>query len=200
LCFRDISPKNSFKPVLKAFILYFSVAMQDELEQIFKRISEFYAQPIKIGSQCEANTFYHIEDMTVGELEQASGYLTERIQEVCYPDLPSMVIHLSSCITDLPDLLAERLGPPGQALEVVNANKIGQGNGITQRLRSSRVIIANDVITTAKSCLELHARLTMLGANVVAWASLVDRTFGPGPVPVIAAHTGEAVRLLQNLS
>lgn len=174
--------------------------MQDELEAIFRRIAEHYDQPIKIGSQCEANTFYHIEDLTVGELEQASHYLVGRVEEVCYPDLPTMVIHLSSCITDLPDLIAERLGPPAQPIEVINANKLGQGNGITQRLKSARVIVANDVITTAKSCLELHARLTMMGANVVAWAALVDRTFGPGPVPVIAAHTGEPVRLLQSLS
>ena len=39
----------------------------------------------------------------------------------------------------------------------------------------------------------------MLGSTVLCWASLVDRTFGPGPVPVVAAFTGEPVTMLEEL-
>lgn len=47
-----------------------------------------------------------------------------------------------------------------------------------------RVIIAEDVVTTGKSALELMPLLEAAGAEVVAFASVVDRskgTFEPGP-------------------
>jgi len=56
-----------------------------------------------------------------------------------------------------------------------------------------------DVITTARSSLEAHTKATLRGVPVLCWATLIDRTFGPGPVPVVSALTGAPVRLLSRL-
>ena len=174
------------------------------MESIFNRIAERYEHPIRIGSRCEANVFYRIEDLTVGDLNEIAAYLCERTSEVCEPDCPDLVIHLPSCVTDLPNLIASNIVGDTKPLEIVNSEKIATAGGLTQsslaqRIKGAKVIIVNDVITTARSCLELHTRLTIQGATVLGWVALIDRTFGPGPVPVIAAHTGEPVRLLETL-
>ena len=173
--------------------------MSKELDEIFQRIAERFETPIRIGSRCEANVYYRIEDLSSDDLDEAADFLGERIVEVCQPQLPAMVVHLPTSFTDLPDLLASQLAPGGEKLEVINSSRLDAGNGIGKRLQKSNVILVNDVTTTARSCLEVHTKLTMMGATVVAWIALIDRTFGPGPVPVIAAFTGEPVRLLEEL-
>ncbi len=175
------------------------------MDSIFKKIAEHYDTPIRIGSQCEANVFYRIEDLTVGDLNDITSYLCERTSEVCEPDCPDLVVHLPSCVTDLPNLIASNIVGDAKPLEIINSERIASAGGLTQstlsqRIKGAKVIIVNDVITTARSCLELHTRLTIQGATVLGWVALIDRTFGPGPVPVIAAHTGEPVRLLESLS
>lgn len=169
----------------------------NHLSDIFHRISETYETPIKISSQCRANVFYRIEDLTVGDLNSISDFLYERVLETTEPIIPDYVVHLPSCMTELPEILATRLGA-----EVINSTPFQEESGslefqtLKSKIRGSNVLIVNDIITTAKSSLELHSQLTMLGASVLTWAALIDRTFGPGPVPVVAAHTGEPVELL----
>jgi len=69
-------------------------------------------------------------------------------------------------------------------------------NGKADILRNKTAILISDVITTAKSSLEAHSQATLRGIKIAAWIALIDRTFGPGPVPVIAAYTGAPVSVL----
>ena len=80
-------------------------------------------------------------------------------------------------------------------LDQIELEKIEQGNGIRKVLKDRPVVLVNDVITTGKSCLEAHNATTLMGGTVLCWAALIDRTFGPGPVPVVAAFTGEPITL-----
>jgi orotate phosphoribosyltransferase len=95
--------------------------------------------------------------------------------------------------------LSKALAPHGEAIEVVNVEQLSSGKGRATWLRDMNVVLVNDVITTARTCLEAHTKATMMGARVMCWAAIIDRTFGPGPVPVVAGITGEPVRLLEEL-
>lgn len=52
---------------------------------------------------------------------------------------------------------------------------------------SARVAICEDVVTTAKSSLEVKALLESMGAKVVAIASIIDRTDGNIEIDVISS-------------
>ena len=169
--------------------------MSRELTDIFEEIAEYYQTPIRIGSACESNVFYRIEDLQHDDIKLICDYLSERIYEVCQPELPELIINLASSVTHLPAQLSQRLGN----IEIIDADRLHAGNGVGAAVKGSKVLLVNEVITTARSCLEIHTKATMMGATVVSWASLIDRTFGPGPVPVIAAYTGEPVQLLEKL-
>jgi orotate phosphoribosyltransferase len=69
-------------------------------------------------------------------------------------------------------------------------------NGHGEKYKGHNAILVTDVITTARSSLEAHTRATLRGIPVLCWATLIDRTFGPGPVPVVSAFTGAPVRVL----
>ena len=169
--------------------------MSSEINDIFRNIEEFYETPIRIGSRCESNVYYRIEDLQQEDVSLICDYLGERVEEVCQPDLPDLIVNLATSVTHLPEQLAARLGD----IEVIDGERVHAGNGVGSRLRGSKVLLVNEVITTARSCLEVHTQITMMGATVVSWASLIDRTFGPGPVPVIAAFNGEPVQLLEKI-
>lgn len=173
--------------------------MESTIREILDRITEHYDVPIRVGSRCEANVFYRVEDLSSEELELVAQYVAERVLKVCHPALPQILISLPGSFTGLARLLARELAPAGEALEVVNIEQLNPGNGKGSWLKNSNVVLVNDVITTARSCLEAHTKTTVLGASVLCWAAIIDRTFGPGPVPVVAAYTGEPVRLLEGL-
>lgn len=171
----------------------------DEIRQIFESITEYYENPIRIGSRCEGNVYYRVEDLTPDDIQICAEYVAERVIKVCNPNLPQIIINLPGSFSGLAAVLSRTLAPPGEELEVVNLDQVTGGNGRGSRLRSSNTILVNDVITTARSCLEAHTRITVLGIPVLCWAALIDRTFGPGPVPVVAAFTGAPVRLLEDV-
>lgn len=168
-----------------------------DVVSIFKRITERYHDPIRLGSRCESQIFYRVEDLTHDELGYLGEALADRILEVCSPLEPAYLINLYGGFTNLAEILSYHLAHAGVTVEVIPLATVDAGNGIVGKLKGSNVVLVNDVITTARSCLEAHTRITMMGATVLCWAALVDRTFGPGPVSVVASITGEPVRLFE---
>ncbi len=170
-----------------------------EIKEIFEKITEHYSVPLRVGSRCEANVYYRVEDLSADDIAVCAQYVSDRILKVAAPALPHFLINLKGSYTDLAGVLARELAPPGETLEVVNFDEINSGNGKSSQIKGMNVILVNDVITTARSCLEAHTRVTMMGASIICWAALIDRTFGPGPVPVVASFTGAPVTLLSGL-
>ena len=171
----------------------------DQIRRIFESITEHYETPIRIGSRCEGNIYYRVEDLSTEDVQLCAEYIASRIVKVCNPNLPQVLINLPGSFSGLASILSKELAPPGEELEVIGLDQVTGSNGRGSRLKSSNCVLVNDVITTARSCLEAHTRITVLGIPVLCWAALIDRTFGPGPVPVVAAFTGAPVRLLENL-
>ena len=171
----------------------------EDLKEIIDRVTEHYSTPIRVGSRCEANVFYRVEDLSPDELEIIAEQLAERIINVCSPTMPQLLISLPGSFAGLASVLSKALAPNGESLEVVNVEQLSPGKGRSNWLRGSSVVLVNDVITTARTCLEAHTRATLMGATVLCWAAIIDRTFGPGPVSVVAGITGEPVQLLEEL-
>lgn len=168
----------------------------DKLSSIIERITEVYASPVRVGSRCEANVFYRVEYLSQEEMDQLAEYIAERVMNVCSPNTPDILISLPGSFAGVAKTLARTLSSSSEPLEVVNAEQLNATSGRTSWLRGMNAVIVNDVITTARTCLEVHTRATVLGASVLCWAAIIDRTFGPGPVPIVAGYTGEPVRLL----
>ena len=175
---------------------------QEELEKIFSRITESYEDPVPIGGRCESNIFYRVEDMSDSDLDACAHYVAERIRTVVSPQTPQLFLKLPGGYT----FFAERLCavyselynkskeiPLEQYLE----SKMSNGHG--EKYKGYCSILVTDVITTARSSLEAHTRATLRGVPVLCWATLIDRTFGPGPVPVVSAFTGASVRVLSQI-
>jgi len=171
----------------------------DQIKEIFLKVTERYSVPVRVGSRCEAHSFYRVDNLTTEDVEVCAGYVADRVIKVCSPNLPVKIINLPGGYTGLADWLSRELAPPGEELEVIPFGKLEPANGKSASIRGVNVVLVSDVITTARSCLEAHTKVTMLGSTVLCWASLVDRTFGPGPVPVVAAFTGEPVTMLEEL-
>ena len=169
----------------------------ENIREIMEKITETFELPIRVGSRCEANVFYRVEDLSSDDVEECARYIAERVVKVCYPNLPSVLLNLPGSYTGLAEALSKELAPPGEQLEVLQVEEFNHESGIGKRLKGANVLLVNDVITTARSCLEVHTKSTVLGAAVLCWAALIDRTFGPGPVPVVASFTGEPVTLLE---
>ncbi len=171
----------------------------DKIKQIFDSITEYYETPIRIGSRCESNVYYRVEDLSSDDIQTCAEYIADRIIKVCHPHLPELLINLPGSFTGLAYILSKELAPPGEELEVVSLDQVTGSNGRGSKLRTGHPVLVNDVITTARSCLEAHTKTTVMGASVLCWAALIDRTFGPGPVPVVASFTGAPVRLLEEV-
>ena len=75
--------------------------------------------------------------------------------------------------------LARQLGVPGIFTERDADGQMSLRRGFTVT-PGERIIIAEDVVTTGKSTLEVARVLREMGAEVLAVASLIDRTSGKG--------------------
>ena len=75
--------------------------------------------------------------------------------------------------------LARQLGVPGIFTERDGEGQMALRRGFTIA-PGEKIIIAEDVVTTGKSTLEVARLLRCLGAEVLAVASLIDRTGGAG--------------------
>ncbi|MBX7145620.1 MAG: hypothetical protein K1X79_14305 [Oligoflexia bacterium] len=172
----------------------------EEISEIFERISETYEQPVPIGGRCESTVYYRVEALSESDLDQCAEYVAYRIKNVVAPQSPQLFLKLPGGYSFFAERLAafysELVGkeiPLEQYLE----SKIS--NGLGTKYRGHNAILVTDVITTARSSLEAHTKATLRGIPVLCWATLIDRTFGPGPVPVVSAYTGAPVRLLTQI-
>ena len=174
--------------------------MEDRLKEIFGGITDYYDLPLRLSSRCETKVYYRVEDLSSDDIETCAQYIGERVNNVCLPSLPEIIVDLPGNFAGLAEALSKELAPPGESMEVIKFEQLEGGNGISRRIKNTQILFVNDVITTARSCLEAHTKVTMMGGAVLCWATLIDRTFGPGPVPVVAAFTGAPVNLLEELS
>ncbi|RMG44021.1 MAG: phosphoribosyltransferase [Candidatus Dadabacteria bacterium] len=174
----------------------------EEINEIFAKITETYDEPIPIGARCESHTYYRVEDLTDSDLNACAEYVAYRIINVLSPQKPEVFLKLPGGYT----FFAERLSAvyaellPGVdeiPLEQYVEEKLSNGHGETYKGKNA--ILVTDVITTARSSLEAHTKATLRGIPVLCWATLIDRTFGPGPVPVVSAFTGAPVRVLAQI-
>lgn len=175
--------------------------MESQLREIFAGITEYYDSPLRLGSRCEANTYYRVEDLRFEDLRLCSEYLRERIFNINGSSImPRYLISLPGSYTGLSELLCKELIDDGAECDLIEFREIEKNPELAEAIRGEQVVLVNDVITTARSCLEAHSKVTILGAQVNCWVCLIDRTFGPGPVPVVATFTGDPVRLLEDVS
>lgn len=172
----------------------------DEISEIFDRISETFERPVPIGGRCESTVYYRVEALSEADLDMCAEYVAYRIKNVVAPQKPQLFLKLPGGYSFFAERLAafysEIVGkeiPLEQYLE----SKIS--NGLGTKYRGHNAILVTDVITTARSSLEAHTKATLRGIPVLCWATLIDRTFGPGPVPVVSAYTGAPVRLLTQI-
>ena len=169
-----------------------------EIKRIFDRVTEFYSSPVRIGSLYESNYLYRVEDLTDAELDVIAEHIAERLGDAGLSAV-DVLVSIPGTRSVLIKRLSEVLGFAGQPLRVVSLETINAKllRGRDNELAGMNVILVNDVITTARTCLEAHGKITLMGASVTCWVTLVDRTFGPGPVSVVSAFVGEPVRLLE---
>lgn len=174
----------------------------DDISDIFARITEEFEEPVPIGSRCESRVYYRVEDLTEEDLNVCAEYVARRIRNVLAPQEPQLFLKLPGGYS----FFAERLcalyselygGRKEIPLEQYLESKFS--NGHAEKFRNMNCILVTDVITTARSSLEAHTKATLRGLKVLCWATLIDRTFGPGPVSVVSAFTGAPVRLLAQI-
>jgi len=174
----------------------------DEINEIFQRVTEKYDDPVPIGGRCESNTFYRTEDLTEDDLNACATYVAHRIDNVISPLQPDLFLKLPGGYS----FFAERLcavyselvlGGKEVPLEQYLESKLS--NGFGSKYKGANAVLVTDVITTARSSLEAHTKATLRGIPVLCWATLIDRTFGPGPVPVVSSFTGDSVRVLSEI-
>lgn len=174
----------------------------EELETIFKRITEEYEEPVPIGGRCESRIFYRVEDMSESDLDACAHYTAERIRNVCSPSIPQLFLKLPGGYTFFAERLCavySELYNKSQDIPLEQYLESKMSNGHGEKYKGYNSILVTDVITTARSSLEAHTRATLRGVPVLCWATLIDRTFGPGPVPVVSAFTGAPVRVLTQI-
>lgn len=160
---------------------------------LFEKITERFSSPVKLSQKCESNTFYRVEDLSGEDIDYCAKYLASRILDAGDPEV---LIEMPGSTLNLAEALSNHLSHDIERPVVITLEEFYRGNGKSDFVKSKNVVIINDVITTGRSCLEAHSKLTLKGANVLCWAALIDRTFGPGPVAVVATLTGEPVNLL----
>lgn len=171
----------------------------EDIAEIFEKITERFQDPVPIGGRCESFTYYRTEDLTDDDLQLCAEYVVQRLEDILHPYHPDLFLKLpggySFFAERLSAVYSERLpGHPEIPVEQYLESKLG--NGFGSRYKGKNAILVTDVITTARSSLEAHTKATLRGIPVLCWATLIDRTFGPGPVPVVAAYSGDPVRLL----
>ncbi|RMD87484.1 MAG: hypothetical protein D6808_01320, partial [Candidatus Dadabacteria bacterium] len=89
----------------------------EEINRIFDQITEYYDEPVRIGSRCESSVYYRVEDITDSELNLCAQYVAERTLEVCYPDFPELILKLPGGYSFFAERLAvvfSELSPGGK--------------------------------------------------------------------------------------
>lgn len=174
----------------------------ETIHEIFEAITETFEDPVPIGARCESNVYYRTEDLTEANLNACAEYVAYRIRDVVSPSEPQLFLKLPGGYTFFAERLQAIFTELFPAMEEVPLeqyleSKLGNGHG--EKYKGANAILVTDVITTARSSLEAHTKATLRGIPVLCWATLIDRTFGPGPVPVVSAFTGAPVRVLTQI-
>lgn len=174
----------------------------EEINEIFEGITERYDEPVPIGGRCESHVYYRTEDLTEDDLNACAHYVAQRIDNLLSPQEPDVFLKLPGGYSFFAERLSAvyaEISPSGNdiALEQYLESKLS--NGFGSQYRGKTAILVTDVITTARSSLEAHTKATLRQIPVFCWATLIDRTFGPGPVPVVSAFTGAPVRVLAQI-
>ena len=170
----------------------------DDINKIFENITEYYQEPISIGSRCQSNYFYRVEDLSEEDLNICAEHVAYRIKNVLSPQEPQLFLKLPGRYS----FFAERLYavyseiiPCTEEIVFDQYLKSKAATGYFEKYKGFNTVLITDVITTARSTLEAHTKLSLKGIPILSWVALIDRTFGPGPVPVISAYTGGPVIL-----
>ena len=174
----------------------------DDVNEVFERITERFEDPIPIGGRCESTVYYRVESLTEGDLDICAEYVAERIKNVMAPSKPQLFLKLPGGYSFFAERLCaiySELFNKGQEVPLEQYLESKMANGFGEKYKGKNAILVTDVITTARSSLEAHTRATLRGIKVLCWATLIDRTFGPGPVPVVSGFTGAPVRLLTQI-
>ncbi len=172
-----------------------------DISEIFDHITETFEEPVPIGGRCESRVFYRVEALSERDLNTCAEYVANRIHDVVTSP-PQLFLKLPGGYTFFAERLCALYYELGFSKEEVPLeqyieSKISNGHG--EKYRGKNAILVTDVITTARSSLEAHTKATLRGIPILTWATLIDRTFGPGPVPVVSAFTGAPVRVLTRL-
>lgn len=174
----------------------------EDIAEIFERVTEHYADPVPIGGRCESKVYYRVEDLTETDLNACAEYVAERIRNVVSPQYPQLFLKLPGGYTFFAERLCavcSELLPGGKDIPLEQYLESKLSNGHAEKYKGYNTVLVTDVITTARSSLEAHTKATLRGIPVLCWATLIDRTFGPGPVPVVSSFTGAPVRLLSRI-
>jgi hypothetical protein len=169
-----------------------------EIKEIFSRITEHYENPVSIGTRCESRVFYRVEDLTDKDLNKCALAVAARIHEVMSPNKPELFLKLPGGYTFFGERLAAIYSEYWSKQEIPFEQLLDQQlvTSLWDRYRGKHAVLITDVITTARSSLEMHTKATLKGIRVACWSTLIDRTLGPGPVPVVSSLTGEPVQVL----
>ena len=174
----------------------------EEINEIFAKITEQYEEPVPIGARCESHYYYRTEDLTDNDLNACAEYVALRIQKALAPQEPQLFLKLPGGYSFFAERLSavySELVPGAEEIPLEQYLESKLYNGFGAKYTGKNAILITDVITTARSSLEAHTKATLRGIKVLAWATLIDRTFGPGPVPVVSAFTGAPVRVLTKI-
>lgn len=171
----------------------------EEISEIFESITEIFQEPVPIGGRCESTVYYRTEDLTEAQLNKCAEYVAYRIKNVVSPQKPYFFLKLPGGYSFFAERLSaiySELFMGEQELPVEQYVEAKLSNGHGEKYKGRNAILVTDVITTARSSLEAHTKATLRGIPVLCWATLIDRTLGPGPVSVVSAFTGAPVRVL----
>jgi len=174
----------------------------EEISRIFEKITDNYEEPVPIGGRCESHVYYRVQELSDADFDVCAQYVAQRIKNVVAPQSPQLFLKLPGGYTFFAERLCaiySELFGKGQEVPLEQYLESKMSNGHGDKYRGFNAVLVTDVITTARSSLEAHTRATLKGIKVLCWATLIDRTFGPGPVPVISAFTGAPVRVLTRI-
>ena len=173
----------------------------DEINEIFEKITVQFEDPVPIGGRCESNVYYRVEDLSENDLNFCAEYVAERIDKLGIS--PQLFLKLPGGYSFFAERLCAvytEIAGKGKEIPLEQYLEAKLSNGHGEKYKGYNTVLVTDVITTARSSLEAHTKATLRGIPILCWATLIDRTFGPGPVPVVSAFTGEPVRLLAQMS
>jgi hypothetical protein len=166
-------------------------------QELFEKVTERFSVPVKLSKNCESTTFYRVEYLSEEDISYCANYLANRLLDCISPLEPEILLEMPGSTSGLAQSIAHALTEYHlPEPKVISLEEFNKGNGKSSQVKEKNAVIVNDVITTGRSCLEAHSNLSISGAHILAWAALIDRTFGPGPVPVVATLTGDPVILL----